>query len=146
MSSADQESHPLFPSGEWEGFYTYATSSQASQHPMHLFLSFKNSVVTGGGSDDVGRFTWKGSYSKQQLECTITKNYSTHIVSYIGQVDENGIWGIWHLDGISGGFHIWPKMTEQNQQVQAVEIQEESIKEEVHLTTPKSIFLELAQK
>ena len=143
MSSAGQESHPLFPSGEWEGFYTYATGSRAAQHPMHLFLLFKDNVVTGGGSDDVGRFTWRGSYSKQQLECIIRKHYSTHLVSYHGQVDENGIWGIWQMDGVSGGFHIWPKIAEQNQQAQAVATQEESIREEVHLPLPKSLKISL---
>lgn len=26
------------------------------------------------------------------------------------EVDENGIWGTWHIGaGWSGGFHVWPK-------------------------------------
>ncbi len=138
MSNTSQESHPLFPSGEWEGFYTYAMGSGADQHAMHLFLSFKNNAITGGGRDDVGSFTYKGSYSTEQLDCIMTKYYSTHSVSYVGQVDENGIWGMWRLYGLSGGFHIWPKTTGHNQKASEVETQKESIKEEVHLILPKS--------
>lgn len=135
---AGQENHALFPSGEWEGFYTYALDSQADQHPMHLILSFKNGIITGAGSDEEGSFTWKGTYNKVQLECVLTKYYRSHSVFYTGQVDENGIWGIWRIDEVTGGFHIWPKTTPQNQQVEALEVKEESVREEVHLILPKA--------
>lgn len=109
-----QERHPLFPSGDWEGFYTYALGPEAPQHKMYCALQFKDQVVTGGGGDDVGFFFWQGSYDLQELVCVMTKFYSTHRVFYSGQVDENGIWGTWQLYGDSGGFHIWPKSSEQN--------------------------------
>ena len=59
-----QEIHPLFPSGEWEGFYTYEMRPKADRHEMHSMLDFKNNMVKGSGGDDVGRFSWKGSNNK----------------------------------------------------------------------------------
>jgi hypothetical protein len=35
-----EEMHPLLPSGAWEGFYCYRTSSE--QHKMQIELNFKN--------------------------------------------------------------------------------------------------------
>lgn len=103
------ETHPLFPSGEWEGFYTYSMGSEADQHPMQFSLEFRDQLVSGGGSDDVGGFAWKGRYDTKALTCQMTKYYSTHNVDYNGQVDENGIWGTWTIRWMKGGFHIWPK-------------------------------------
>lgn len=102
------ETHPLFPSGEWEGFYTYSWSKQ--QHLMVFFLDFRNGIVTGSGADDVAPFDWRGVYDTKELLCNMIKHYATHIVRYNGYVDENGIWGTWHIGAEwSGGFHLWPK-------------------------------------
>ena len=128
--AAGQEMHPLFPSGEWEGFYTYATGSAAEEHKMQFILSFKGNRVEGAGGDDVGSFSWKGSYNTGQMECALTKYYNTHSVYYKGQVDENGIWGLWEMDWMSGGFHIWPKKDLQNQEAQELEIKEQAKVEE----------------
>ena len=38
----------------------------------------------------------------------MTKIYHTHTIDYKGDIDENGIWGIWDNGEIKGGFHIWP--------------------------------------
>jgi len=112
------ETHPLFPSGEWEGFYTYEEGPAAQRSMMYFTLYFENKVVTGGGSDNVGSFVWKGTYDTQALWCKMTKHYVTHTVDYDGHVDENGIWGKWTISLRSfvystGGFHIWPKKTEE---------------------------------
>lgn len=112
------EQHPLFPSGEWEGFYTYAMGPDAEQHKMDFFLNFRNGIVTGGGGDDVGSFSWKGAYDTEELYCTMAKSYQAHTVSYQGNVDENGIWGTWQLnEWMTGGFHIWPKGQEANKAI-----------------------------
>lgn len=116
------ETHPLFPSGDWEGFYLYNNDGQ--EHKMAFFLNFKNKKVSGGGSDDVGGFSWKGTYDTEAMTCNMIKSYATHQINYKGRVDENGIWGKWYgvleeeIDAaimeilsplMSGGFHIWPK-------------------------------------
>jgi hypothetical protein len=137
QDSGKQEDHPLFPSGEWEGFYTYAMGSQADQHKMHFLLSFKDNRVSGSGADDVGSFYWEGSYSKERMDCVLTKYYPTHSVFYKGQVDENGIWGTWEIDFYTGGFHIWPKAQEEKQQAAALAIQEESNVGEGLFTLPE---------
>ena len=102
------EQHPNFPSGEWEGFYIYGSGPGAAQHPMHFTLEFKEGKVHGGGGDDIGSFTWDGTYDVEAMQCTMTKTYATHQVFYQGHVDENGVWGQWRIFN-RGGFHIWPK-------------------------------------
>ncbi|MEL6924447.1 MAG: hypothetical protein AAFO94_10405, partial [Bacteroidota bacterium] len=104
-----KESHPLFPSGNWEGFYTYRMGPDAAQHKMAFHLDFQRNIVRGTGSDDVGGFFWDGDYDKESMTCNMVKSYSTHTVNYKGHVDENGIWGQWEMSLMSGGFHIWPK-------------------------------------
>ncbi len=119
------ETHPLFPSGAWDGFYTYASGPSAQQNPMPSYFSFQEGQIRGGGGDSVGSFSWNGLYDLEQFTCKITKTYSTHIVSYSGHVDENGIWGKWVInDYCSGGFHLWPKSAE-NQEVEKGVIENE---------------------
>ncbi len=104
------EMHPLFPSGEWEGFYTYTFGPEARKYKMSLELTFKNNLINGSGSDDIGIFGWKGNYDTDALKCTIHKNYKSHSVLYEGSADENGIWGTWSIQNSDkGGFHIWTK-------------------------------------
>lgn len=121
-----QETHPLFPSGIWEGFYTYQMGPDADQHNMHFSLNFKNEIITGSGSDDVGGFSWRGIYDRERMVCSITKAYATHTVDYLGNVDENGIWGTWTINWMKGGFHIWPKTN--NEQEVVKEVKEISIR------------------
>lgn len=122
------ETHALFPSGEWEGFYTYTYGPGADRHPMYFVLQFRDGVVSGGGGDDVGPFHWRGTYDKVNLRCQMTKYYATHTVFYDGHVDENGIWGTWNIRGyFSGGFHIWPKNKEENESEAEVEAVEERV-------------------
>ena len=111
-----QETHPLFPSGLWEGFYTYYMGPDAAQHWMSFHLDFADGLVSGGGSDDIAGFSWKGTYQKGNLTCNMTKYYPSHNVIYSGYVDENGIWGTWKIQLLTGGFHIWPKAKGKNEQ------------------------------
>lgn len=126
MSNAE-ELHPHLPSGEWEGFYCYDYS--AEQHKMQVELNFSASEVSGAGADDVAAFTWDGTYDLDAFKINMMKRYATHGVWYKGDIDENGIWGIWEInldylnlpaslvdsvkevfkDQLKGGFHIWPK-------------------------------------
>jgi len=102
------EQHPLFPSGPWNGFYTYFKGPAADRHSMPSNLTFNDGKVTGAGSDDVGTFSWSGNYDLQNPSCQMTKTYATHSIAYQGRVDENGIWGTWSMMGWTGGFHLWP--------------------------------------
>lgn len=128
MSSSNnnqQETHPLFPSGEWEGFYKY-TFTFLPKGEMSFLLHFENGIITGTGSDDVGAFSWRGTYDKEELRCQMTKKYGTHSVFYDGHVDENGIWGTWKLsDFTKGGFHIWPKKGGEEEEEEEVVAEEE---------------------
>lgn len=103
------ETHPAFPSGTWEGFYTYHMGMLASRHPMQFSLNFRDGTISGSGSDEVGTFSWYGEYRLQEMYCRMVKRYTTHEVVYSGQVDENGIWGTWTIHNWTGGFHIWPR-------------------------------------
>ena len=130
------ETHNLFPSGEWEGFYTYAKGPDATRHKMSFVLHFQNNIVTGHGNDDVAPFTWRGYYDKENLQCQMTKYYDTHTVFYDGNVDENGIWGMWTIqDYLRGGFHIWPKKDS------ADEIEEEVVAEEEEKLRVKKVII-----
>jgi hypothetical protein len=143
MKSIDKkdvtETHPLFPSGEWEGFYTYAFSSSAGQHKMSFVLNFQNSLVEGSGCDDIDMFSWHGMYDMEGFTCKMTKHYyGRHSVYYTGHVDENGIWGTWTIGGHwIGGFHIWPKASQGHGEI---EENEESMQDEKGAQTTIKIF------
>ena len=123
------EKHPLFPSGEWEGFYTYAFGPDARRHMMSFALTFKNKAVSGSGIDNVNRFIWRGQYDTEQLRCWMQKRYPTHTVFYDGYVDRNGIWGSWEIPPYCrGGFHIWPKGLLENVTVEDKEKIPETVK------------------
>ena len=110
MNKEKLETHSLFLSGEWEGFYTHEFGPNAHRHMMSFTLTFKNGTVIGSGIDDVNRFSWRGNYDKENLRCWMQKLYSSHTVFYNGHVDENGIWGSWEIPPYyRGGFHLWPK-------------------------------------
>lgn len=60
---------------------------------MGFQLDFMGGQVRGSGSDDIGGFSWSGSYSTERLCCEMTKQYfGSHSAWYQGKVDENGIW------------------------------------------------------
>lgn len=127
------ETHPLLPSGTWEGFYTYQLGPDADKHPMKNTITFRKGKMSGGGSDDVSTYSWKGTYYLDGLICKMDKRYSSHKVAYSGEIDENGIWGTWTLKNISGGFHIWPvdKMEKGQKVAKAVK------KKKISKTAPK---------
>ena len=128
MKPNDIENHKFLPSGYWKGFYCYNNSPV--QHKMSISLEFAKNRVSGSGIDDVGSFKWNGKYNLNDFKINMTKIYRTHNIIYNGDIDENGIWGIWNNgedfsklgfsseviiaikkafeDKIKGGFHIWP--------------------------------------
>lgn len=115
-----KETHHLFPSGEWEGFYTYEFGEDAGRHTMSFTLIFSQGKVHGFGGDDVGSFKWGGYYDTGQMTCKMIKFYITHRVVYDGNVDENGIWGTWMIENyLKGGFHIWPKSYKASKKMEA---------------------------
>jgi hypothetical protein len=124
------EQHQFFPSGIWEGTYKYPSEHDGSRHEMHFTLDFKDGSVTGTGSDDVGGFSWRGTYNTESFAVVMTKSYATHNVYYKGMADTIGIYGRWDLlnaqqtdrlksafgDSFGsftadahGGFHLWPR-------------------------------------
>ena len=78
---------------------------------MDLDLTFAAGKMSGDGNDDVGRFTIRGQYNAQTLECSWLKTYvGAHNVAYRGFREGRGIWGTWEIEPrFRGGFHIWPK-------------------------------------
>lgn len=96
----------ILPSGEWEGFYNYF--SGGPKHLMSTHLEFSNGRVSGVGNDDVGAYNWSGFVSAG-LKVELKKTYSSHHVFYEGDADELGIWGMWSIGSMKGGFHLWPK-------------------------------------
>jgi hypothetical protein len=98
---------PLFPTGQWVGFYTYGGGSD--RFMMDLALEFFNGKMGGEGADGIGLFVIDGRYSEKDRECFWDKTYvGAHTVKYHGFREGKGIWGTWTLEGCKGGFHIWP--------------------------------------
>lgn len=123
MSQSDRyyEPHPHFPSGRWEGFYTYYSGVEGEQHRMSCWFDFMQGLVYGAGSDDVGPFDWQGEYCTGSCTCNLVKYYSSHVVHYSGHADENGIWGTWLLSELRGGFHLWP--TQEGEEEAGLEVE-----------------------
>ena len=115
-NNTNTEQNPLFPSGSWNGFYTYFKGPTADRHSMPCSLNFSEGKISGGGSDDVNSFSWTGTYDTKSLMCKMVKRYATHTVDYQGRVDENGIWGSWTMMGWTGGFHLWPTEAEKEEE------------------------------
>ena len=78
---------------------------------MDLQLTFASGVLSGDGTDDIGKFLIKGRYDAGNGECHWTKSYpGSHDVYYRGFREGKGIWGTWEITiHDHGGFHIWPR-------------------------------------
>ncbi|MFT4667810.1 MAG: hypothetical protein ACI8YQ_004521 [Polaribacter sp.] len=113
--NSTSEPNPLFPSGPWNGFYTYSQGPNADRHSMPSNLTFSKGKVSGGGSDDVGSFSWSGTYDTKNPNAKMTKKYAPHTIPYQGRVDNNGIWRTWTMMGWTGGFHLWPTEVEKGE-------------------------------
>lgn len=113
MENPKTEQHPNLPSGEWEGLYKYPALIQGmfEEGKMSFIMDFCDGGIIGFGSDQIGGYTWRGSYDIKRLTCNMTKSYTTHDIVYEGNIDENGIWGFWLTghDRFKGTFHVWPK-------------------------------------
>ena len=109
-SPKDVVTDPRFPSGEWTGFWLQR--AYAGRQWMRLFLTFKDGLIRGGGSDRVGDFDMRGTYDLATGNCSIAKSYhDAHLVEYEGRNEGDGqwIWGLWRIRPTDqGGFHLWP--------------------------------------
>lgn len=101
-------SSDLFPSGPWTGFYL--DRRVPGRHLMELRLTFAAGRMSGDGRDRVGPFVVEGVYDAASGKCSFAKRYvGSHVVRYTGYNEGKGIWGVWDLSGVKGGFHIWPE-------------------------------------
>jgi len=99
--------------GDYEGYYSYGSSSD-SDHKMMASISFEdNGKVSGSGYDDVNIFKFQGTYDLNTMTVSLTKVYPTHSVRYTGVIESNdshvSISGIWSLKSIintNGGFTL----------------------------------------
>ena len=131
-SNNKMEMHPHFPSGAWEGFYVQNNVN----HKMECNLEFKNNQIKGGGNDELGGFSWKGSYDTEAGSVNMTKSYfNAHDVHYKGLADENGIWGNWEINSsYTDGFHIWPKKGESNNVKKEVKENAKTVEKKLKIT------------
>jgi hypothetical protein len=76
---------------------------------MDLNLRFQAGKIEGDGADGLDTFVVDGTYDEKTLECIWQKIYpSLPPVAYHGYREGKGIWGLWKLPTVQGGFHIWP--------------------------------------
>ena len=102
------EADSRFPSGNWLGFFL--DQRVPGKHSMELLLTFRAGSITGEGRDRVGPFLVNGTYDLGSGACQFRKAYSkAHALQYAGYNEGKGIWGTWDLEGLKGGFHIWPE-------------------------------------
>src|SRR5688572_4115690 len=96
-----------FLSGPWTGYYQQHGRNWAQD----LDLSFRDGVMSGAGTDELGAFTVWGRYDVATREASWTKCYpDSHIVHYRGFREGKGIWGVWEIPAYQrSGFHIWPR-------------------------------------
>ncbi len=109
-SDRQTETDPRFPTGRWHGHFL---QREIGPRPvrMELSLTFRDGTINGAGRDCIGNFGFKGSYDIKKGEVNVVKRYVTNRVHYRGfaEVAKNGIWGVWSVADMKGGFHIWPK-------------------------------------
>lgn len=95
-----------YPTGPWRGYFI--DPRERGRQRMELLLEFGNERITGEGRDIVGPFVVDGRYEPSE-ECHWTKSYvGQHDVFYSGRKQGKCIVGTWELDGLSGGFKVWP--------------------------------------
>jgi hypothetical protein len=114
LDSTRVERDSRFPSGRWTGFY--AQRLRPGRHTMTIDLTFRDGELEAQGSDEIGPFTFDGSYDASTGKCEWTKQYlGKHRVTYTGVNEGQGIWGVWEINMLwgmlrdRGVFHIWPK-------------------------------------
>jgi len=104
------DTDPDFPSGEWTGFWLQNDGLGPAKYRQDLHLTFRQGVMSGAGSDAIGRFAIRGRYDAEEREAWWSKQYlGGHAVYYHGYREIKGIWGTWDIHGWTGGFHIWPR-------------------------------------
>ncbi|MFT6336149.1 MAG: hypothetical protein ACI86M_000955 [Saprospiraceae bacterium] len=93
---------------------------------MSCTHTFTDGIVSGSRSDEVGIFTFSGTYSKE-YQVSMKKTHQTHTLLYEGNADENGVWGKWSflaMKFVSAGFHIWSKKGEAESIEEELEIKQ----------------------
>lgn len=103
----ENEQDPGFPSGPWNGFYTYWVPGF---HHQSLNLTFRRGRMTGNGQDDIGHFAIAGGYDTETRQCWWNKTYvGAHTVYYRGAQTGRTIQGEWQISAYHrGSFSIWP--------------------------------------
>jgi len=75
---------------------------------MEFKLKFKNGVVSGKGSDPIGKFTWSGVYDPFNKTVNMTKQYEgKHSVQYSGRkCGPKAFEGQWNTEKGHGTFYL----------------------------------------
>jgi hypothetical protein len=127
LKSPNLEIDPRFCSGAWTGFYLQRW--RPGRHTMTIDLNFRDRRLEADGVDDIGPFTFSGSYDLQNGKCNWTKQYlGKHQVSYAGINEGQGIWGVWQISALwglisdRGVFHIWPEGTNPSSEAALTEL------------------------
>lgn len=78
---------------------------------MELQLVFKDGILSGDGTDDIGPFSIQGTYNAATGSARWIKSYTgSHEVHYQGILGGTGLQGIWKtLPAGQGTFRLWPR-------------------------------------
>jgi hypothetical protein len=98
----------VFPSGKWRGFWEQDDYGRQWMEP--LALHFSGGHVEGEGSDVVGDFTFRGTYSADGAVRLVKQYIGQHSVLYQGRVDgEGAVVGRWSIGPyLTGPFALMP--------------------------------------
>ncbi|XP_063406273.1 protein jagged-1-like [Mytilus trossulus] len=90
--------------GVWPGYYVH----NGVQYPWSMSIQFDANSISGGGSDSVGTFTIDGSWDPLSKDINFVKAYTSHTVSYTGQVtaDVCTMYGLYQVGSTTGAFNM----------------------------------------
>ncbi|VDI67187.1 Hypothetical predicted protein [Mytilus galloprovincialis] len=90
--------------GVWPGYYVH----YGVQYSWSMSIQFDRNSITGGGSDSVGTFTIDGSLNPLSKDINFVKAYTSHNVSYTGQVtaDVCTMYGQYTVGSTTGAFNM----------------------------------------
>ncbi len=93
---------------KWTGRWEQRGYGRQKMHNLVLDVA-ANGVVTGGGNDCIGPFTFEGQFRPDGTISLVKQYIGRHWVSYEGHNSGEGIFGTWCIDGFwTGRFALRP--------------------------------------